>query len=228
MLVATHQPIFLPWSGFFFKAMSVDCMVLLDSVQFPLGRGWMSRNRIKSNRGELWLTVPVSRSGRGLQPVCDVEIVYDRDWPSKHLKGIEQNYLNAPCFSEHFKEIETIYKRYPNLIATLNIELIRYLWEAFSVSSKLVLQSEIGVTGRGVDLIADICRALGAEEYLALSVARSRLDIALLERRGIALRFLQYRPMVYPQFWGDFLSNLSAIDLLMNCGPKSREIIMGD
>ena len=146
----------------------------------------------------------------------------------KHLKGIEQNYLHAPYYSKHFGEIGTIYKRNPSLIATLNIKLIRYLWEAFSVPSKLVLQSEIGVTGRGIGLIADICCKLGAGEYLALSAARSRLDIALLERGEIALRFLQYRPMVYPQLWGDFLSNLSALDLLMNCGPKSREIIMGD
>jgi len=37
MIVITHQPIFLPWPGFFFKAMKADCMVLLDDVQFPQG-----------------------------------------------------------------------------------------------------------------------------------------------------------------------------------------------
>jgi hypothetical protein len=27
--------------------------------------------------------------------------------------------------------------------------------------------------------------------------------------------------------WGDFIYNLSALDLLLNCGPKSRDIVLG-
>ena len=37
-----------------------------------------------------------------------------------------------------------------------------------------------------------------------------------------------FRPPVYPQLWGDFIYNLSALDLLLNCGPKSREIVLGE
>jgi hypothetical protein len=31
---------------------------------------------------------------------------------------------------------------------------------------------------------------------------------------------------VYPQLWGDFIPDLSAFDLLFNCGPKAREIVL--
>ena len=51
MIVTTHQPIFLPWPGLFFKAMKADCIVLLDDVQFPQGRGWVNRNRLKNEQG---------------------------------------------------------------------------------------------------------------------------------------------------------------------------------
>lgn len=54
MIVTTHQPIFLPWPGFFYKALCADVMVLLDDVQFPLGRTWITRNRLKSAQGEQW------------------------------------------------------------------------------------------------------------------------------------------------------------------------------
>ena len=30
---------------------------------------------------------------------------------------------------------------------------------------------------------------------------------------------------VYPQQWGDFLPNMSALDLLFNCGPESRHYL---
>jgi len=32
MIVATHQPTFSTWPGFFFRAMIDDCMVLLEEV----------------------------------------------------------------------------------------------------------------------------------------------------------------------------------------------------
>jgi hypothetical protein len=32
----------------------------------------------------------------------------------------------------------------------------------------------------------------------------------------------------YPQLHGAFLSHLSALDLLMNCGPRSREYLPGE
>ena len=67
MIITTHQPIFLPWPGFFAKALQADAMVLLDTVQFPIGRSWMTRNRLKSDQGELWLRVPVWKTGKGTQ-----------------------------------------------------------------------------------------------------------------------------------------------------------------
>jgi len=74
MVVTTHQPIFLPWPGFFYKAMRADVLVLLDRVQFPHGRGWMHRNRLKSDQGDHWLRVPIWKAGRGTQLIADVEI----------------------------------------------------------------------------------------------------------------------------------------------------------
>lgn len=74
MIVTTHPPIFLPWPGFFYKAWRADTMVLLDTVQFPLGRSWMTRNRLKSDQGELWpLTSPacseIATADRSKYPV---------------------------------------------------------------------------------------------------------------------------------------------------------------
>ena len=77
MIITTHQPIFLPWPGFFAKALHADVRVLLDTVQFPLGRSWMTRNRLKSDQGELWLRVPVWKIGKGTQRICDVAICDD-------------------------------------------------------------------------------------------------------------------------------------------------------
>jgi hypothetical protein len=40
------------------------------------------------------------------------------------------------------------------------------------------------------------------------------------------VHFINYYAPVYPQLWGDFIKNLSLLDLLFNCGPRSRDIIL--
>lgn len=51
------------------------------------------------------------------------------------------------------------------------------------------------------------------------------LDLEKFRAGGIQLGFARFQPPVYPQLWGDFRYNLSVLDLLLNCGPKSLEII---
>lgn len=57
------------------------------------------------------------------------------------------------------------------LPALHGVDLIRRLWDALAVPTKLCLQSELGVGGRGADLLADTCEALKAGTCLALTVA---------------------------------------------------------
>ena len=58
MILTGHQPTYLPWLGLFSKISSSDCFVLFDNVQY-LPKEWMSRNKIKTPDGEIFLTVPV-------------------------------------------------------------------------------------------------------------------------------------------------------------------------
>jgi len=59
MIVAVHQPQYLPWLGYFAKIDRADLFVLLDNVQFKKNE-WQNRNQIKAAGGPQWLTVPVT------------------------------------------------------------------------------------------------------------------------------------------------------------------------
>jgi hypothetical protein len=224
MILATHQPIFLPWPGFFHKALQCDRLVLLDRVQFPRGRTWLARNRLKNEVGELWLTVPIRRTGRGLQAIDAVEISEERGWRAKHLRSIRQNYAHAPWFADHEAALADIYARGQRRLVDFNLDLIRWLWTAFRPPSELTLQSDLGVQGRGTGLLIALCEHLGADRLAVLPGVEQHLDLAALRRHGISLLRLGYRPVIYPQLWGEFIYNLSALDLVLNCGPRSRRI----
>jgi hypothetical protein len=56
-------------------------------------------------------------------------------------------------------------------------------------------------------------------------VSKKYVDENLFARQGIAIQFFKFIPPIYPQLWGEFIYNLSAFDLLLNCGGKSLEVI---
>jgi len=227
MMVACHQPNFLPWPGLFFKAMQADLLVLLDDVQFPLGGSWVNRNRLKNDQGELWLTVPVWKRGRGLQRINEVEVCEDFDWRRKHLLSLEHAYKNAPFWREHRDFLMEIYQQRWQHLVELNLQILEYFRLCLGISRPFLKSSRFALAGKGSERLASLCQMLAADSYLTVSSSRKHLDEAVFARHGIKVVYYTYTAPVYPQLWGDFRANLSLLDLLLNCGPKSAEITAG-
>jgi hypothetical protein len=225
MIVACQQPYFLPWPGFFAKAMSADLMVLLDHVQFPLGSSWVSRNRIKTKDGQLWLSVPVLRRNRTWQKIHQVEIFNERGWGKKFTQRLEFAYHHAPYLEDHRPFFDRTFGSHWTRLVELNLPILDYLGAVLSLQTPVQLSSALGIESTGTQLLVDICRKTKADTYLSSRAGQKYIDESMLRRAGIKTRYLHFRPPAYPQLWGPFLPNLSVIDLIFNCGPKSRSII---
>src|SRR2546428_2852818 len=98
--VAILQPGYLPWIGFFDQMRRADVFVYYDDVQYDK-HGWRNRNRIKTQTGPLWLTVPVHHSGLGQPSILQVEIDARVPWARKHLASIRQAYAAAPFLEQY-------------------------------------------------------------------------------------------------------------------------------
>ncbi|MDY6839284.1 MAG: WbqC family protein [Thermodesulfobacteriota bacterium] len=227
MIVSTYQPFFSPFPGFFYKAHLSDVMVILDDVQFPLRTSWVSRNRFKNDQGTLWITIPVWKKRLGLQRIRDVRICHEGNWRKKRLASLKTCYANAPYFKEHGDVVEEIFLGGIEKLVDLNLMTIQYLKKHLEIETPLVRQSDLGIQAKGDRLLIEICRKLRASHYLVQVAGKKHLDMDLFVQAGLALSFFTPPSPVYPQLWGDFIHQLSAFDLLFNCGPKSREILLG-
>jgi hypothetical protein len=225
MIISINQPYFSPFPGFFLKAMLSDILVLMDTVQFPRGSTWLTRNRFKNHQGILRLAVPVWKKGLGLQKINEARIFNERSWARKHLESLKTAYAKAPFFEDHIKFLEKIFSGRFEMLIDLNLTIIRYLMECMRIQSKTVLLSELGIQEKEPRLSLEICRKLEASHFLAQSGAKKYLNNESFKDKGIEPLFFNYRPVVYPQLWGAFERNLSAFDLLFNCGPKSYDLI---
>lgn len=225
MRFAAHQLTFLPWPGLIHKVMQVDTLVLLDQVQYPRGFSWINRNRLKGMRGSVWFTIPVIKKGKGLQPIDQIRVLDDPRWRRKHLMTLEHCYKNAPFFQEHFAFFEQLYTKAPESLFHWNLAGIDHIFRSFDLTGSYLLQSDIGVKAKGTGLLVAIAKKLGANELVAPRAGKGRIDTALLKEAGITVHWLDYQRPVYPQLWGEFIKDLSAMDLLFNCGPYSRRIV---
>lgn len=226
MILSANQPYFSPFPGFFHKAHHSDIFVMLDQVQFPLGTTWLSRNRFKNDQGTFWMTVPVWRKGLGLQRIDGVKICHEGRWAKKHLETLKTAYGRAPYFRDHLDFVEGMFSSRIEKLIDLNMAIIRYLMGQLHIETKLVLLSELGIDARGDQMLIEICKRLGASHFLAQHAAKKYLNEDLFQEAGIELKYFRPPALIYPQLWGGFIPNLSTFDILFNCGPKARDILI--
>ncbi len=223
MIAAIHQPQFMPWLGYFDKMDRADCFVLLDNVQYKKNE-WQNRNRIKTARGAQWLTVPVHYAFPAR--ICQVEVSRTENWPHRHWQALRTNYAKAPCWKEACGSLEKFYQGDWQMLAQVNWASIAWLREQLGIDTDWCWASQLGElsadpTGR----LVDICRRVGADTYLAGVDGAKYMDLEQFEKAGIKVIFQHYEHPVYPQLFGEFASHLSALDLVLNCGPGSLEIL---
>jgi hypothetical protein len=223
MIIAVHQPQYLPWLGYFDKIDRADVFVLLDNVQFKKNE-WQNRNRIKTAQGPQWLTVPVLY--RFPQLICEVGINTKERWQHKQRQTILSNYRKAPFWSLLEPFFEEIFAKEWQTIAELNIHVVRELATIMGIATPLYVASELPTFPEDPDerLIA-ISRHFAADTYLAGSGGHGYMDLAKYENAGIPVVFQEYRHPEYRQMFGDFEPFMSVVDLIYNHGKDSIEII---
>jgi GNAT superfamily N-acetyltransferase len=227
--IAIHQPNFIPWVGYFNKIKKSDVFVLFDDVQFPRAKTFGNRVEIKTNNGAVWLTVPVTHRGE-LNNFNEIEIDNNQNWAAKSLKTIKLAYQKAVHFNDYWEEFAAIYTTKYQQLTDLNIGLMRFALEKTGIDTPLVRSSEIvAAQGRGgEDKIMAILKSMNATVYLSGKGAGSKryINEADFDKAGIQLMWQTYEAKPYRQLWGgDFVPNLSIIDLLFNEGPNSIDFI---
>ncbi len=226
MIVGIHQPHYLPWLRYFEKIARSDVFIVLDNIQYNKN-GWQNRNRIKTAGGAALLSVPVFE--RFQQPLPEVRIDNTSPWRRKHWLSIQQACAKAPFYGEYKEFLEDTYARPWEYLNDLNRHMMTFFVEALGIRSRIEYASELDVPGEATERLVNLIRAVGGDTYYSGAYALDAyLDAALLERAGIGLKLQEWRPPVYPQLHGPFIPDLSVIDLLMNCGPRSLAVLLGE
>ena len=226
MRAAIVHPSYLPWTGFFDQFRQCDVVVLDDECRFER-RAWSARARIKCPAGAQWLDVPVLTDPDRWNTCRDVRIAPDSHWPERHVTFLRQAYARTPYFDELLSVLEPILREPWLFLLDLQIELVQALARQLGLAGRLMCASSMRIRARDIERRVRICQHLGADCLLTGDSVSGQYDDAPFAAAGIRVEPHRYVHPCYPQPFGDFLPNLSVVDLLFNAGPESLGILAG-
>ncbi|MBC7349584.1 MAG: WbqC family protein [Candidatus Aminicenantes bacterium] len=220
MRVSFNQPAFIPWGGFYGRLLHSDLMILLDRTQFTRGFTFVNRNRLKGPQGEIWVTVPIRKKRLGLQKINQLRLARAESWGYKFLSLLRHYYGHSPYYEQTIADLGRILKEAGDNFLRLAVQTSGLLADYFGLRTPFRLQSELGLELKGTELLVELALRVGASEVLLPYLADRHLNLEAFKRAGLKVIYLKYDQVPYPQFWGHFIENLSAVDLWLCCGPE--------
>ncbi|WP_454784971.1 WbqC family protein [Legionella sp. WA2024007413] len=219
--IAILQSNYIPWKGYFDMIAAVDELILFDDMQFTR-RDWRNRNQIKTSQGLQWLTVPVKVKGKYFQSIRETEIDGE-DWAQNHWKTLTQNYRRAPYFDEIAAWLEPLYlnNSYTHL-SVLNHQFIKTICHYLGIKTAIKNSWDYILVEGKTERLANLCLQAEAAEYISGPAAMDYIEEDVFTAHDIKLTWFDYTGYEeYPQLWGEFIHQVSILDLLFNCGNNS-------
>jgi hypothetical protein len=225
MVLTAHQSSFLPWMGLFHKIAIADKFVHFDQVQY-CSKDWMNRNKIKTDRGYIWLSVPVLNKDHRSKKISDIEINNQTRWKEKHWKSIYLAYKKARYFNDYAAFFEDVYKRDWKYLIELNNFMFDWYLKTLGIKTEIDYAANYKFEGSKNDLVLDMCKKLEADIYIFGGQGQNYANRSAFRECNIVPYFQEYIHPKYTQLHGEFIPYMGIIDLLFNEGPRSLDIIM--
>tara|TARA_Y100000813_G_scaffold49357_1_gene34402 strand:- start:239 stop:847 length:609 start_codon:yes stop_codon:yes gene_type:complete len=161
------------------------------------------RNRmfIHGANGKLMLSIPIRHSGINQKRFYDdVSIDSSSDWKKNHFKSIKIAYQSSPYFEFYEEDLKNFYQVETSNLYNFNLK-----------SVELVLKwLEMGTTNRTIDF--------------NIEIYKQSKNIKEIDNREIKKK----SNIKYIQTFEDkngFIDGLSILDMIFNCGPKTKDYI---
>ena len=231
MIVAAHQPHYLPWLGYLDKLAKADRFVLMDDLQYE-DQNFQNRQRLKLADGPHWITVPLERAPQSAR-IIDRKIDNSgyggrHHWQRRTWRTLCVHYGRAPHFARYAGDLEIVYTRRWEWLFDLQLHMLELARAWLDIDTPIVRASALRLGGAKTDRIADFCAKLGAKIYLTgRGGSAGYLESEKLASAGVTVMWQQFTHPTYPQRYPacGFVSHLGFLDLVLNCGPESAAVV---
>jgi hypothetical protein len=184
----------------------VSLLIHSNHVEFEVMENFPKqtfRNRtyVLGANGKECLTVPTIHVSGQKVLTKDIRIDYFQDWQRRHMGAIRAGYGKAPFFEYFEPYISEIFAKKNKFLVDLNIDFIQLILKILNVEFSFTLTDQFNST-----IYLSHWNQINAKQDWQLRT--------------------NFKSIPYRQCFGDsFVPNLSILDLLMNHGKESRNIL---
>lgn len=224
MRVAILQSNYIPWKGYFDIIGSVDAFILYDDMQYTKN-DWRNRNKIKTQNGLQWLSIPVRQESLH-QKINETKIT-DPKWNINHWRSISQSYAKAPYFKAYKERFEALFlEAKSEYISDINRHFIEAINAMLGITTKIYDSREFVLAEGKSERLLALCQELGATTYLSGPAARDYLDEKIFTEVGMNVEWIDYGGYAeYHQLFPPFEHGVSVIDLILNEGENAKNFL---
>ncbi len=135
----------------------------------------------------------------------------------KLLATFSMAYKKAPYYLEISKLLEQIASYQEKNMAKFIENSLRMICAYLDISTKILVSSDIEKTDGLVkdERVLDLCKRMQADFYINAIGGKELYRADKFLQNGITLKFIKMNPIEYLQFGGEFVPNLSIVDVLM-------------
>ena len=223
--IAILQSNYIPWKGYFDLIAMVDEFIIYDQVQYTKN-DWRNRNKIKTNKGVEWLTIPV-RVESLYQKINETKI-FDDNWSKKHKATLSTNYGKAKYFNETKDFVFDLYDQTSKVkfLSEINYIFIKSISEYLKIDTKITLSTNYNLIDGQTERLVDLCVQANATHYISGPSAKNYIDEELFINQNVKLEWMDYSGYnEYNQLFSPFDHRVSILDLIFNVGDKHKDYL---
>ena len=196
---------YFPSVGWFVLGSSSG-MLHLDMAENYNKRSLRNKTRLTQTIPHVTLTVPLKKGKHTGRTIGLVQVAYDEDWTTNHIRAIQSTYGKSPYFIHYIDEIITILEEANNLLVDLNEKIITFLMRVMKLEFK-------------INTTIDFIKYSTSEALLFRDQVKFTKFLSPIESE-IESDINQLRTETHVPF--DITARSSILDLLFYLGPESR------
>lgn len=215
MKIAIMQPYLFPYIGYFQLILSVDKFILYDDVNY-IKKGWINRNNFLERDKAKIFTFSVENVSQNRLINEHYFIITEKD-KIKFFNFLKQGYSNAPYYKDIMELLKNIVDFQNKRVDYFIYNSLKKILEYLKIEKEIIFSSKIEKDNslKSQDKIIEICKILKTNEYINAIGGKELYSEEEFINNGIKLKFLKSNEVKYNQFGGEFIGNLSIIDILM-------------
>jgi len=225
--IGIMQPYFFPYIGYWQLVAMSDVFVVYDDGLYRKS-GWIHRNRILGYADPIVIATDIQSKSCNRR-INETKRACNAFHVDKLLRSVALRYSKAPHFRQTMDVIEPLLRNPdPDLVGYL-VTSLRGVMSYLGIETPLVLSSSIPKDGLEgvVDKVERICKTVGILNYVNPPNGESLYDRQDFASRGLTLQFIRRdADIAYRQFGGDFVPDLSVIDVMMFNSPEEIRALL--